>query len=104
MKKSFTIIVLFVANIITSQSNRDCFSIEPGQIIEVYENAIVGDTIATINYCSSGEWKKIETEYFSTLALKENGQLFTWGINDGGNWPPITAGVDPTQRILFDPY
>ena len=88
-----------------AQSNTDCFSIEPGQVIEVPENSQVGDTIATIQYCSSGEWKKIEAEYFSTLALKENGQLYTWGINgEGGNWPPITAGADPTQYIIFDPY
>ena len=104
MKKIFIISVFLFVNIITAQSNTDCFSIEPGQIIEVYENAQVGDTIATINYCSSGEWKKIEAEYFSTLALKENGQLYTWGINNGGKWPPITAGADPTQQILFDPY
>ena len=104
MKKIFIISVFLVANIISAQSNTDCFSIEPGQIIEVFENVQVGDTIATINYCSSGEWKKIEAEYFSTLALKENGQLYTWGINDGVRWPPITAGEDPTQRILFDPY
>jgi alpha-tubulin suppressor-like RCC1 family protein len=104
MKKIFLISILFCTNYFYAQSKTDCFSIVSGQIIEVYENAQVGDTIATIQYCSSGEWKKIETEYFSTLALKENGQLYTWGINDGGNWPPITAGVDPTQRILFDPY
>ena len=104
MKKIFIISFFLVANTISAQSNTDCFRIEPGQIIEVSENSQVGDTIATINYCSSGEWKKLEAEYFSTLALKENGQLYTWGINDGGSYPPITAGVDPTQAILFDPY
>jgi alpha-tubulin suppressor-like RCC1 family protein len=104
MKKIFLISLLFCTKYFYAQSNTACFSIEPGQIVEVYENAQVGDTIATIQYCSSGEWKKIEAEYFSTLALKENGQLYTWGINDGGNWAPITAGADPTQRILFDPY
>ena len=73
-------------------------------LIEVSENAQVGDTIATIQYCSSGEWKKLEAEFFSTLALKENGQLYTWGINsEGGKWPPITAGADPNQAIIFNP-
>jgi alpha-tubulin suppressor-like RCC1 family protein len=104
MKKIFLILILFFTNHFYAQSNTDCFSIVSGQIIEVYENAQVGDTIATIQYCSSGEWKKIEAEFFSTLALKENGQLYTWGINSGGDKATITAGQDPTQSILFDPY
>ena len=105
MKKIF-ILIIFLLNIQSyAQSNTDCFSIEPNQIIEVLENAQVGDTIATIQYCSLGEWKKLEAEFFSTLALKENGQLYTWGVNsEGGSWPPITAGADPTQLIIFDPY
>ena len=90
-------------NILLAQDNSECFTINPGQLIEVYENAQVGDTIATIQYCSSGEWKKLEAEYFSTLALKENGQLYTWGFNAAGNWPPITAGLDPSQEIIFEP-
>ena len=92
-----------LTNILLAQENSDCFTINPGQLIEVYENAQVGDTIATIQYCSSGEWKKLEAEYFSTLALKENGQLYTWGYNAAGSWPPITAGLDPSQEIIFEP-
>ena len=38
-----------------------------------------GDTIGSIDYCSAGEWKKIEAEFFSTLALKENGH-YTLGV------------------------
>ena len=31
--------------------------------------------------------------------------MYTWGINGGvGKWPPITAGDDPNQKILFNPY
>tara|TARA_B110000211_G_scaffold41852_1_gene43494 strand:+ start:593 stop:5065 length:4473 start_codon:yes stop_codon:yes gene_type:complete len=105
MRKILLIHILFFTTHFYAQSNTDCFSIEPGQVIEVPENAQVGDTIATIQYCSSGEWKKLEAEFFSTLALKENGQLYTWGINgEGGSWPPITAGADPNQQIIFDPY
>ncbi len=105
MRKLFILIILLFNMQSHAQSNSSCFSIEPNQVIEVPENAQVGDTIATIQYCSSGEWKKLETEYFSTLALKQNGQLYTWGINsEGGNWPPITAGSDPNQAIIFDPH
>ena len=105
MRKILLIHILFFTTHFYAQSNTDCFSIEPGQVIDVPENAQVGDTIATIQYCSTGEWKRLEAEYFSTLALKENGQLYTWGINgEGGNWPPITAGADPNQAIIFDPY
>ena len=104
--RKITILIIILVNMQSyGQSNTSCFSIEPNQVIEVPENAQVGDTIATIQYCSSGEWKKLETEYFSTLALKQNGQLYTWGINsDGGKWPPITANNDPYQAIIFDPH
>ena len=104
MKKLLLTLSMLLVNIISAQNNTECFSIDPGQVIEVYENAQVGDTIATIQYCSSGEWKKIEAEYFNTLALKKNGQLYTWGLNDGVKWPPITAGTDSTQVVIFDPY
>ena len=84
--RKITILLTILCSIQShAQSNSSCFSIEPNQVIEVPENAQVGDTIATIQYCSSGEWKKLEAEFFSTLALKENGQLYSWGINsDGG--------------------
>ena len=107
MRKILLIHILFFTTHFYAQSNTDCFSIEPGQVIEVPENAQVGDTIATIQYCSSGEWKKLEAEFFSTLALKENGQLYTWGINgEGGSWPPITAGADPNLEVhlLYFPH
>ena len=104
--RKITILLTILCSIQShAQSNSSCFSIEPNQVIEVPENAQVGDTIATIQYCSSGEWKKLEAEFFSTLALKENGQLYSWGINsDGGKWPPITANNDPYQAIIFDPH
>ena len=82
----------------------DCFGITPGQVLEVSESIQNGDTIGSIDYCSAGEWKKIEAEFFSTLALKENGQLYTWGINSGYNWASLIGGVDPAQQIVFDPY
>jgi len=65
MKKIFYLFLLISVKSY-AQSNTDCFSIEPGQIIEVPENSQVGDTIATIQYCSSGEWKKIEKNFSIT--------------------------------------
>ena len=102
--KKICLLIIILFNLQSyAQGDTSCFSIEPNQIIEVPENAQVGDTIATIQYCSSGEWKKLEAEYFSTLALKENGQLYTWGYNAAGSWPPITAGLDSNQEIIFEP-
>ena len=48
--------------------------------------------------------EKNRSRIFSTLALKENGQLYTWGINSGYNWASLIGGVDPAQQIVFDPY
>ena len=104
MIRKISIVFFFTTIQLSAQVESNCFSIEPNQTINIPENAKVGDTISTIQYCSSGEWKKIEAEFFSTLALKHNGQLYTWGINGEGKWPPITAGDDPNQYILFDPY
>jgi alpha-tubulin suppressor-like RCC1 family protein len=103
MKKIFFIGFLSILNATFSQETSECFGITPGQEIEIYENAQVGDTIGIIQYCSTGEWKKVEAEYFNTLALKENGQLYTWGTN-GGRWGPLIGGVDPSQAIVFDPH
>ena len=103
MKKLFFIGFLSILNATFSQETSECFGITPGQEIEIYENAQVGDTIGIIQYCSTGEWKKVEAEYFNTLALKENGQLYTWGTN-GGRWGPLIGGVDPSQAIVFDPH
>ena len=51
MKKIFILIIILFNLQSFSQSDTSCFSIEPGQVIEVPENAQVGDTIATIQYC-----------------------------------------------------
>ncbi len=79
--KKICLLIIILFNLQSyAQGDTSCFSIEPNQIIEVPENAQVGDTIATIQYCSSGEWKKLETEYFSTLASKGKWSIVYLGI------------------------
>lgn len=59
MIRKFSIVFSFMAIQLNAQVDSNCFSIEPNQTINIPENAQVGDTISTIQYCSSGEWKKI---------------------------------------------
>lgn len=97
-------LILLLTKLNGFSQNNDCFGITPGQILEIDESIQIGDTIGSIDYCAAGEWKKVEAEFFSTLALKENGQLYTWGINSGYNWASLIGGEDPAQQIVFDPY
>ena len=59
------------------------FSVLPYQNFEIPEAGLIpGDTIGFIQYeDSDGTWAKVQTYYKTTLGLKADGSLWSWGRN-----------------------
>ena len=59
------------------------FGVLPNMAFEIPEAGLkVGDTIGIIKYeDQQGVWKKVQTRYKTTWALKEDGTLYSWGRN-----------------------
>ena len=61
----------------------DGFGVVADQLFELPEEGLIpGDTIGILKYENSFEkWKKVQTYYKTTFALKPNGELYGWGRN-----------------------
>ena len=62
----------------------DGFGVVADQLFEIPEEGLIpGDTIGVLKYENNFEkWKKIQTYYKTTFALKPSGELYGWGKNE----------------------
>ncbi|MGC6402126.1 MAG: gliding motility-associated C-terminal domain-containing protein [Flavobacteriaceae bacterium] len=88
----------------------DGFGVVANQLFELPEEGLIpGDTIGVLKYENSFEkWKKIQTYYKTTFALKPSGELYGWGKNDSnqiGAFSREGEGVVYGQaRITREPF
>ncbi|WP_395052106.1 T9SS type A sorting domain-containing protein [Flavobacterium sp.] len=76
-------------------------------------NGVAGNFVALnpIQITTSTDWLDVETNGFNTIALKNNGTLWSWGTNGYGNfgnnnttnsYVPIQVGTDTNWLKIFE--
>ena len=83
------------------------FGVLPGQVFELPEfsnqpgqDLKEGDTIGRLKYDDlAGTWLKVKTYYKTTMALKENGELWAWGRNS----TKLVPSPGNQSEVIYEP-
>jgi gliding motility-associated-like protein len=83
------------------------FGVLPGQVFELPEFANQpgrdlkeGDTIGRLKYDDlAGTWLKVKTYFKTTMALKENGELWAWGRNS----TKLVPSPGNQSEVIYEP-
>ena len=90
---------------INSFTTLDGFAALPFQMYEIPEVGLKeGDKIGRIKYDDDGvQWKKVQTFFKTTMALKENGELHAFGRNARNLIPQIGGHQGKGSEVVYEP-
>ena len=90
---------------VNSFTTLDGFSALPFQMYEIPEVGLKeGDKLGRIKYDDDGvKWKKVQTYFKTTMALKENGELHAFGRNARNLIPQIGNEQGKGAEIVYEP-
>ena len=90
---------------IVSFTTLDGFQALPSQMYEIPEVGLKeGDIIGRIKYDDDGvQWKKVQTFYKTTMALKQNGELHAFGRNARNLIPQIGNQQGKGSEVVYEP-
>tara|TARA_B100001173_G_scaffold218729_1_gene189177 strand:- start:1699 stop:14373 length:12675 start_codon:yes stop_codon:yes gene_type:complete len=90
---------------VNSFTTLDGFAALPFQMYEIPEVGLKeGDKIGRIKYDDDGvQWKKVQTFFKTTMALKENGELHAFGRNARNLIPQIGGQQGKGSEVVYEP-
>ena len=90
---------------VNSFTTLDGFAALPFQMYEIPEVGLnEGDKIGRIKYDDDGvQWKKVQTFFKTTMALKENGELHAFGRNARNLIPQIGGYQGKGSEVVYEP-
>ena len=90
---------------VNSFTTLDGFAALPSQMYEIPETGLnEGDKIGRIKYDDDGvQWKKVQTFFKTTMALKQNGELHAFGRNARNLIPQIGGQQGKGSEVVYEP-